>query len=116
MVARAELSTATPMVAFARHLVNEGFRNRRTRPLYLIQVARDAAQRAFRELAFFLCVRRGGGRLCGKGERRHEAERHDGCHGDGDGAFHRKYLQGGVGVQAQTAALAEGSEQNSRML
>ena len=37
----------TPMVAFARHLVNEGFRNRRTRPLHLIQVARDEAQRAF---------------------------------------------------------------------
>ena len=37
----------TPMVAFARHLVNEGFRNRRTRPLHLIQVARDDAQRAF---------------------------------------------------------------------
>jgi predicted pyridoxine 5'-phosphate oxidase superfamily flavin-nucleotide-binding protein len=33
----------TPMVAFARHLVTEGFRNRRTRPLHLVQVARDAA-------------------------------------------------------------------------
>ena len=37
----------TPMVAFARHLVTEGFRNRRTRPLHLVQVARDAAHRAF---------------------------------------------------------------------
>jgi uncharacterized protein len=37
----------TPMVAFARHLVNEGFRNRRTRPLHLIQVARSEGQRAF---------------------------------------------------------------------
>jgi ferredoxin-NADP reductase/predicted pyridoxine 5'-phosphate oxidase superfamily flavin-nucleotide-binding protein len=37
----------TPMVAFARHLVTEGFRHRRTRPLHLIQVARDAALRAF---------------------------------------------------------------------
>jgi hypothetical protein len=37
----------TPMVAFARHLVAEGFRNRRTRPLHLIQVAHDASVRAF---------------------------------------------------------------------
>lgn len=37
----------TPMVAFARHVVTEGFRNRRTRPLHVIQVARDAALRAF---------------------------------------------------------------------
>jgi uncharacterized protein len=37
----------TPMVAFARHLVTEGFRNRRTRPLHLVQVARDAALQAF---------------------------------------------------------------------
>ncbi len=37
----------TPIVAFARHLVTEGFRNRRTRPLHVIQVARDAALRAF---------------------------------------------------------------------
>jgi ferredoxin-NADP reductase/predicted pyridoxine 5'-phosphate oxidase superfamily flavin-nucleotide-binding protein len=37
----------TPMVAFARHLVTEGFRHRRTRPLHLIQVARDAEMRAF---------------------------------------------------------------------
>ncbi|CAD5371777.1 putative Nitric oxide dioxygenase [Rubrivivax sp. A210] len=37
----------TPMVAFARHLVAEGFRNRRTRPVHLIQVARDEALRAF---------------------------------------------------------------------
>ena len=37
----------TPMVAFARHLVTEGFRNRRTRPLHLIQVARDESLRAF---------------------------------------------------------------------
>lgn len=38
----------TPMLAFARHLVAEGFRNRRTRPLHLIQVARNEATRAFR--------------------------------------------------------------------
>lgn len=37
----------TPMVAFARHLITEGFRRRRTRPLHLIQVARDSAMRAF---------------------------------------------------------------------
>ncbi len=37
----------TPMVAFARHLVAEGFRHRRTRPLHLIQVARDPSVRAF---------------------------------------------------------------------
>ena len=37
----------TPMVAFARYLVTEGFRNRRTRPLHLIQVARDESHRAF---------------------------------------------------------------------
>jgi hypothetical protein len=37
----------TPMVAFARHLVTEGFRHRRTRPLHLIQVARDGSVRAF---------------------------------------------------------------------
>jgi uncharacterized protein len=37
----------TPMVAFARHLVAEGFRHRRTRPLHLIQVARSEALRAF---------------------------------------------------------------------
>jgi ferredoxin-NADP reductase/predicted pyridoxine 5'-phosphate oxidase superfamily flavin-nucleotide-binding protein len=37
----------TPMVAFARHVVTEGFRNRRTRPLHLIQVARDELLRAF---------------------------------------------------------------------
>jgi uncharacterized protein len=37
----------TPMVSFARHLVAEGFRLRRTRPTHLIQVARDAQVRAF---------------------------------------------------------------------
>lgn len=37
----------TPMVAFARHLVAEGFRHRRTRPLHVIQVAHDASVRAF---------------------------------------------------------------------
>jgi uncharacterized protein len=37
----------TPMVAFARHLVTEGFRHRRTRPLHLIQVARSQDLRAF---------------------------------------------------------------------
>lgn len=37
----------TPMVAFARHVVTEGFRHRRTRPLHLIQVARREGLRAF---------------------------------------------------------------------
>ena len=37
----------TPMMAFARHLVVEGFRHRRTRPIHLIQVAHDEATRAF---------------------------------------------------------------------
>ena len=37
----------TPMVAFARHLVAEGFRLRRTRPVHLVQVARDASVQAF---------------------------------------------------------------------
>jgi ferredoxin-NADP reductase/predicted pyridoxine 5'-phosphate oxidase superfamily flavin-nucleotide-binding protein len=37
----------TPMVSFARHLVAEGFRLRRTRPAHLIQVARDGQVRAF---------------------------------------------------------------------
>jgi ferredoxin-NADP reductase len=37
----------TPMVAFARHVVTEGFLKRRTRPLHLIQVARREDLRAF---------------------------------------------------------------------
>jgi ferredoxin-NADP reductase/predicted pyridoxine 5'-phosphate oxidase superfamily flavin-nucleotide-binding protein len=37
----------TPMVAFARHVVTEGFRHRRTRPLYVVQVARSQDLRAF---------------------------------------------------------------------
>jgi ferredoxin-NADP reductase/predicted pyridoxine 5'-phosphate oxidase superfamily flavin-nucleotide-binding protein len=37
----------TPMVSFARHIVAEGFRLRRTRPTHLIQVARDGQVRAF---------------------------------------------------------------------
>lgn len=37
----------TPMVAFARHVVAEGFRNRRTRPLHVVQVARSEELRAF---------------------------------------------------------------------
>jgi len=37
----------TPMVSFLRHIVAEGFRHRRTRKVHLIQVARDAAVRAF---------------------------------------------------------------------
>lgn len=37
----------TPMVAFARHIVTEGFRHRRTRPLHLVQVARREDLRAF---------------------------------------------------------------------
>ena len=39
----------TPMIAFLRHIVAEGFRNRRTRPAHFIQVARDSAMRAFRD-------------------------------------------------------------------
>ena len=37
----------TPMLAFLRHIVAEGFRHRRTRPTQLIQVAHDAERRAF---------------------------------------------------------------------
>lgn len=37
----------TPMVAFLRHIVTEGFRRRRTRPTHVIQVAHDAEVRAF---------------------------------------------------------------------
>ena len=37
----------TPMVAFARHVVAEGVRHRRTRPLHLVQVAHGAGDRAF---------------------------------------------------------------------
>jgi len=37
----------TPMVAFARHVITEGVRNRRTRPLHLVQVARSEDLRAF---------------------------------------------------------------------
>ena len=37
----------TPMVAFLRHIVTEGFRRRSTRPTHIIQVAHDAEVRAF---------------------------------------------------------------------
>jgi uncharacterized protein len=37
----------TPMMAFLRHIVAEGFRHRRTRPVHLIQVAHDGHMRAF---------------------------------------------------------------------
>lgn len=37
----------TPMLAFLRHIVSEGFRHRRTRPVHLIQVAHDTKVRAF---------------------------------------------------------------------
>ena len=37
----------TPMASFLRHIVTEGFRRRRTRPTHVIQVAHDAAVRAF---------------------------------------------------------------------
>lgn len=37
----------TPMVAFLRHLVTEGFRRRGMRPTHVIQVAHDAQVRAF---------------------------------------------------------------------
>ncbi len=39
----------TPMVSFLRHIVTEGFRRRRTRPTHVVQVAHDAAVRAFAE-------------------------------------------------------------------
>jgi uncharacterized protein len=50
----------TPMVSFARHLVAEGFRLRRTRPTHLIQVARDAQVRAFGPELQALAARAGG--------------------------------------------------------
>ena len=50
----------TPMVSFARHLVAEGFRLRRTRPTHLIQVARDAQVRAFEPELQALAARAGG--------------------------------------------------------
>ncbi|ALV04943.1 pyridoxamine 5'-phosphate oxidase family protein [Roseateles depolymerans] len=37
----------TPMMAFLRHIVTEGFRRRGTRPTHVIQVAHDAQVRAF---------------------------------------------------------------------
>lgn len=37
----------TPMVAFLRHIVTDGFRRRSTRPTHVIQVAHDAQVRAF---------------------------------------------------------------------
>jgi ferredoxin-NADP reductase/predicted pyridoxine 5'-phosphate oxidase superfamily flavin-nucleotide-binding protein len=37
----------TPMMAFVRHIVTEGFRHRRTRPTHVIQVAHDEGARAF---------------------------------------------------------------------
>ncbi len=37
----------TPMVAFLRHIVTEGFRRRSTRPTHVIQVAHDDQVRAF---------------------------------------------------------------------
>jgi ferredoxin-NADP reductase/predicted pyridoxine 5'-phosphate oxidase superfamily flavin-nucleotide-binding protein len=51
----------TPMVAFARHVVTEGFRNRRTRPLHLIQVARSEDLRAFGDELHALELRAKGG-------------------------------------------------------
>jgi len=50
----------TPMVSFARHLVAEGFRLRRTRPTHLIQVTRDAQVRAFESELQALATRAGG--------------------------------------------------------
>jgi len=50
----------TPMVSFARHLVAEGFRLRRTRPTHLIQVARDTQVRAFASEFHALANRAGG--------------------------------------------------------
>lgn len=52
----------TPMVAMLRHLVHEGFRLRRMRPMWLFQAARSKAERAFdRELEAL--VERSGGAL-----------------------------------------------------
>jgi hypothetical protein len=39
----------TPMIAFLRHIVAEGFRHRRTRPVHFIQAAHDSTTRAFRD-------------------------------------------------------------------
>lgn len=50
----------TPMVSFARHVVAEGFRLRRTRPVHLVQVARDAHVRAFGAELQGLAERAGG--------------------------------------------------------
>lgn len=50
----------TPMVSFARHLVAEGFRLRRTRPTHLIQVARDSQMRAFASELEALAAQAGG--------------------------------------------------------
>ncbi len=50
----------TPMVSFARHLVAEGFRLRRTRPTHLIQAARDGEVRAFAPELEALATRAGG--------------------------------------------------------
>jgi ferredoxin-NADP reductase/predicted pyridoxine 5'-phosphate oxidase superfamily flavin-nucleotide-binding protein len=50
----------TPMVSFARHLVAEGFRLRRTRPTHLVQVARDGQVRAFASELDVLAARAGG--------------------------------------------------------
>ncbi len=50
----------TPMLAFAHHLVAEGFRLRRMRPTHLIQVARDAQVRAFASELQALATRAGG--------------------------------------------------------
>jgi uncharacterized protein len=50
----------TPMLSFARHLVAQGFRLRRTRPTHLIQVARDTQVRAFASELQALATRAGG--------------------------------------------------------
>jgi ferredoxin-NADP reductase len=64
----------TPMVAFAHRLVTEGFRHRRTRPLHLIQVARNETTRAF------------GAELRALKQRANGAMRLHVVLGDGDGA------------------------------
>lgn len=50
----------TPLVSFARHVVAEGFRLRRTRPVHLVQVARNAGVRAFGAELQALAERAGG--------------------------------------------------------
>jgi hypothetical protein len=50
----------TPMIAMARHIVNEGFKTRHFRPTWLIQAARTKADRVFDgEISDFVTASRG---------------------------------------------------------